>query len=228
MFVRNYLPLGLVLVLAGCGTDVPATTTPPPSPSPSVSQPSPTPSVAAKKSLNDLLPTDAELSSTEFKTSGEPVPYIVSENSPLTLITACGEKHSWDKQAKQGLQMHWLTGPNDGTAAQFVARYEGISGTEVITAIKQALTCGKVTSDDLPLTLTGEIPLPTLTGADNQYAFCAQYTRTPVLIHCYLLLSSGDRATIVHQGGHGKDDIARKQKLLTSVAPMFAAALSRS
>jgi hypothetical protein len=227
VFVRKYLLFGLVLVLAGCG----AAARQPAAPSPAAAPPSPTssavPSVAPRKDLSTLLPTDAELSALGVQSDGTPVPYLISENSPLVLVMACDGQHPWDLQAKEGLHAFWLPGHGD-RAKQFIARYEGISGADVVTGIKKALSCGTVTSDDLSFTLAGEVPLPKVAGADNQYAFCGKVPHGVNLSHCYLLLSSGDKATVFSQGGTEKGSIAQTSKLFASIAPAFATALSRS
>jgi hypothetical protein len=225
--VRKYLLFSLVLVLAGCGTAAQQ----PAAPASPAAKPSPTssalPSVAPRKDMSTLLPTDAELSATGVRSDAAPVPYLVSENTPLVLVSACDGKHAWDSQAVDGIQAHWATNDED-RADQLMARYEGISGAEVITAIKKALSCGTVTSKDLAFTLTGETPLPKVAGADNQYAFCGTVPGGIGLNRCYLLLSSGDKATVLTKMGDLKAGVAPARKLLAALAPAFAAALARS
>lgn len=187
--------------------------------------------MAARKNLSTLLPADAELSALGVRSFQSPIPYIIGENTPLVLVTACGEQHSWDGKAAEGLQARWFTGDiaNEEQAKQVIARYEGISGADVVAGIKKALSCGTVISDDGSWIVSDEVSLPKLAGADNQYAFCAEIRRGVPVGHCYLLLSSGDRATVLSQPIiTGKDGVAQTRKLFAAIAPVFAVALGRS
>lgn len=178
------------------------------------------------------MPEDKAMAPTGVSLFGSPVPWVVSEHTPLKLLTVCGRTQAepWDSAVHDGVQASWGSGMMDNdkrprSAQQLVARYRGVTGAQVISSLRQALSCGSVTFEGEAMKPYLDLSLPRL-GVDAQYGFCAGLGRNHALPRCALLLARGDRATVVVSGFYhpGTD----QQAFLVQAAPIFAAALSRA
>ncbi|SEO84518.1 hypothetical protein [Amycolatopsis saalfeldensis] len=218
---RAVLFSGLALLLAGCGSGAGGATTAAPAP-PSSS----TPVSSATPVLKDLatfMPSDAEVTGLGLDQSQQPLPYIIGSTTPLRLVNACGAAQPWDAAAKRGEQSRAF-GPG-GEVWQLIAEYDGLTGTQVVDGVKQALACHRVTIED-----AGYVVLTEFTPAekaDAQYGFCAGYEGSKTLVRCVMVLAHGNRVTALTTKDPESSGPKTQLALLNKVAPVYSAAFAK-
>ncbi|MEU4670026.1 hypothetical protein AB0F91_19065 [Amycolatopsis sp. NPDC023774] len=213
---------GLVVIVAGCSSGA-ATTPVSEAPKPPPVSSSAPPSSALPKLPERLLPTGDEVAKVGLDDSQEPIEYVVGSTTPLRLVNVCGAAQPWDGKAKQGAQA--IATGTAGQLKQLMAEYDGVTGTEVVDGVKNALSCRKVTIDDEEFTKLGEFTVPKV--ADDQYGFCVSLEGTGSFVQCVLLLAQGDRAEALTISNRDSSDAKAQQAALKKIAPVFAEALAR-
>ncbi|HEV7974557.1 hypothetical protein [Amycolatopsis sp.] len=166
---------------------------------------------------------------------GETIPFLIGETTKFSLLKACSQPLPLGERAVRAAQSTW-SAMEKGTASvsQAIGYYEATPGSAVLAEVKQALACGSHESGSGPARIAGEVPLPVITGADAQYAFCdAPYAPSynpqgPA--HpgsCYLLMAKASYATTVQLTPWEMNGQEPLRDMLTKIAPMVADALGR-
>jgi hypothetical protein len=174
------------------------------------------------------VPADTDMAPAHLQAMSPPNPYVISTNTPLILLAACGETHAWDAKVKAGEAVSWWSGkPGGGSAKQVIGRYDGVTGADVVVGIRRAMSCGTVKYKDAVYALKTELSMPKFAGSDAQFAFCAEYPGAQDLDRCFLLLAVGDRASAFVADGYPQTQREMKT-MLTAAGPAIAAALGKA
>ncbi|WP_162834181.1 hypothetical protein [Amycolatopsis circi] len=216
---------GLVLLVAGCAAETPAAAPVPSSAPPSSSAaPSPSPSASAApvaKDLTKYLPSEEQLASAGARRQQDRLPYVVSSNTPLRIVRACGADQPWDAAVQNGAQAISVT--DTVQVRQLLAEYRDYSGEQVVSGLGKALDCGKVVVEDESLAVKTRFSVPGV--ADPQLGFCGQFGSVRVAA-CVLVLAHGDRALAITSVGW-RANMTEQQAELKRLAPTFAAAFDQ-
>ncbi|MFE3175280.1 hypothetical protein ACFXPA_14145 [Amycolatopsis sp. NPDC059090] len=226
---------GLVLLVAGCSAEGPAAA-PKPSPAPPSSSAPP----LAAGDLTKYLPSGDELAKAGLTVGRDRLPYVVGPNTPLRIVRACATDQPWDAAVRNGAQAY--STKDTLWVRQRLAEYEGFTGSQVVSGLDKALSCGKTVSgdhdlavvsrfsshgkglpEDAELTVKSRFSVPG-TG-DPQLGFCGQFAEAR-MAGCVLVLAHGNRVLAVAATDY-QMSMAAQQAELKRLVPAFVAAFDQ-
>ncbi len=175
------------------------------------------PSPADQHRLGLLLISVGEAAEVGYRPVGQADPLPRSWDEKFSLTPICGTRQPSDDRSPAAMELLLASakGPRGGML-QAIARYEGISGAEVVQADRKELTCAPYRVGKRQAVRVRELSLPPQAGIDAELAYCATYD-TPAIEDCFALLAKGDVVTRLLASGIGLAGEETEQRLRTVV-----------
>ncbi|MGW7537689.1 hypothetical protein [Amycolatopsis sp. NPDC054798] len=168
---------------------------------------------SAPKDLAKYLPNERQLSDVGAELGKSPASFAAEWINPLHLVPPCEGKRPWESALRSDAQATARTG--ELLVWQLAAEYDGYTGEQVLSAVDQALNCGKAVA--LRFSAPGV--------GDPQLGFCQRF-REARMSSCALVFAHGERVLAIRTDSTTTDAVAQQSEL-KRLAPVFAATFDR-